>query len=110
MPPKVKATPAGPAATPAPTVAPSTPAAAPAKSNVSRETSAVPAAASGRAPSRSPLSRIGSGGAVDNGAGLVLAFFAWVWIGLPFTKGGVKQVRDVLRAKFMNQNDQKEWL
>jgi len=52
----------------------------------------------------------GAGGVVNDGAGLVLAFFAWTWIGLPFLQGGVTGVKNVLRAKFFNKDSKGNWL
>lgn len=36
-------------------------------------------------------------------AGFVLAALAWGWFILPFLRGGPGEVRNVLRAKFLNK-------
>jgi len=40
----------------------------------------------------------------------VLAVFVWAWVGLPLLQGGPKQVRNVLRAKFLNKGPDGGWL
>lgn len=44
-----------------------------------------------------------TGSTADQGAGLILGMLLWAWVGLPFLKGGPKQVKDVLRAKWLNR-------
>jgi len=46
----------------------------------------------------------------DEGAGVVLAFLAWVWVAQPLLRGGPSAVRDVLRAKFVNKDAGGKWL
>ena len=40
---------------------------------------------------------------VNEGAGALLGFLAWVWVVLPALTGGPDRVRAVLRAKFTNK-------
>lgn len=47
---------------------------------------------------------------VESGAGFVLGVLAWVWVGLPFLRGGRTEVRNVLRAKFFNKGADGSWL
>lgn len=48
--------------------------------------------------------------AVDSGAGFVLGVLVWCWVGLPFLRGGMTEVRNVLRAKFFNKGADGSWL
>jgi len=48
--------------------------------------------------------------AVDSGAGFLLGALFWVWVGLPFLRGGMPEVRNVLRAKFFNKGADGTWL
>jgi hypothetical protein len=43
------------------------------------------------------------GGAVREGSWVVLGFLGWVWVALPFIKGGPSRVGQVLAAKFINR-------
>lgn len=47
---------------------------------------------------------------MNSGAGVVLAVLAWVWIGLPFLRGGPAEVKRVIRAKFINKTPDGRWL
>lgn len=47
---------------------------------------------------------------MDNGAAFVLGLLAWAWVGLPFLRGGPAEVRNVLRAKFLNKAADGSWL
>lgn len=58
-------------------------------------------AAGGRA-----AQRIGA----SDGAGVLLALVVWCWVAIPFLKGGPTQVKDVLRAKFLNRGPKGEEL
>jgi len=42
-------------------------------------------------------------GYAQEGAGWVLGLLLWAWVALPFLKGGPTQVKNVWRAKFLNQ-------
>lgn len=44
-----------------------------------------------------------AGGAVDQGAGFVLALLFWGWVALPFLRGGPAEVRKTIKAKFTNK-------
>lgn len=46
----------------------------------------------------------------NDGAGFVLGLLLWGWIILPFLKGGSGQVKQVLKAKFLNQAADGSWL
>lgn len=89
-----------------------------ARAAVKAAAAAVPAAAPRPAPAArppAPKRSTGSSGStasavVDGGAGLVLGVLVWVWVVLPFLKGGPTQVKDVLRAKFLNRSADGEWL
>jgi hypothetical protein len=54
--------------------------------------------------SRAPSVRMGRPEPAPAGAGLVLGVLAWA-IALNYIRGGVPQVRKLLRAKFLNQTD-----
>ena len=72
----------------------------------------------GRRPSGPPTTRrppapspqLPAGGAVDTGAGLVLAVLFWAWLGLPMLRGGPAEVKKTLRAKWLNQAPDGSWL
>jgi hypothetical protein len=46
----------------------------------------------------------------DQGAGVILAGLVWVWVVLPYVRGGQDEVKAVLRAKFLNQGPDGGWL
>lgn len=50
------------------------------------------------------------GSVADNGAGLILALLVWGWVILPLLQGGPSQVKDVVRAKFLNKASDGTWL
>jgi hypothetical protein len=52
----------------------------------------------------------GGGGPVDTGAGFILGLLAWGWIGVPFLRGGPKEVKKVLLAKFLNKTPDGKFL
>lgn len=94
------------ATTPAPdgNAVPSDAGAPPARRRRRRRDTPAPAASS---PPRSyPRVRV----IADEGAGVVLAFLAWVWVAQPLLRGGPSAVRDVLRAKFVNKDAGGKWL
>lgn len=47
---------------------------------------------------------------LDAGAGWVLGFLLWGFIGLPFLKGGPARVKQTLMAKFLNKAPDGSWL
>lgn len=51
-----------------------------------------------------------AGSVASNGAGVILAFLVWGWVGLPFIQGGLGGVKDVIRAKFLNKAHDGSWL
>ena len=61
-------------------------------------------------PARAPEPDAGSAMTWKGGgtkfSSVVLGFFAWVWVVLPFIRGGRPEVAAVLRAKFLNQTSQ----
>jgi len=65
--------------------------------------------ASRRPPANTTVLRP-SGQLVDGGAGVVLAFLFWGWVGLPFLRGGPAEVKKMLRAKWLNQAPDGTWL
>jgi hypothetical protein len=69
-----------------------------------------PAGESSAAAFRRRLPRPSAGGVVDNGAGIILAFLAWVWVIDPFLQKGTQGAKDVLRAKFFNKDAKGNWL
>jgi hypothetical protein len=81
-------------------------------------TGTIPASApSGSRPDRRPRRQGRRGGrrqagtgTVDGYAGFALSVLAWSWVALPYLRGGVAEVRDVLRAKFTNRDSQGRWL
>jgi len=48
--------------------------------------------------------------ATDNGAGFIMGIILWSWVLLPFLQGGAQQVKDTLRAKFLNKDPNGGWL
>lgn len=48
--------------------------------------------------------------AADQGAGVILGMLLWGWIVLPLLKGGPREVRNVIRAKFLNKAADGSWL
>ncbi len=57
-------------------------------------------------PGPRPADRASGGsapGVVQEGAGWVLGMLLWAWVALPFIQGGPEQVKNVWRAKFLNQ-------
>lgn len=68
------------------------------------------------APSSDPGTRAGAvlnstaARITSNGGGFLLALLVWGWVGLPFLRGGPAQVRNVLRAKFVNKGPDGKWL
>lgn len=56
--------------------------------------------AGGTAPSRGLPAAPAS---VRDGAGVVLGFLVWVWVVLPYLDGGTARVKNVLKAKFINE-------
>lgn len=46
----------------------------------------------------------------DSAGGFALGVLAWVWLVLPFLRGGMPEVRNVLRAKFFNKGADGSWL
>jgi hypothetical protein len=81
---------------------------------------ASPAPAPQPAPVRPPATRSGgrapawgrrTGGTVaGNGAGFLLGLLVWGWIVLPLVRGGPAEVRNVIRAKFLNKAPDGSWL
>lgn len=57
-----------------------------------------------RRRSAPPSPRSAAGSAAEGGAGFLLGLLLYGWVLLPFVKGGPKRVRDVWRAKFLNQD------
>jgi hypothetical protein len=41
---------------------------------------------------------------------VIVALFAWGWIGMPLLSGGPTAVRNTLRAKFFNKAADGSWL
>lgn len=68
------------------------------------------AAASLRSSRPRPPARRRGRTAVDAGAGFVLGLLLWGWVVLPFVRGGPGEVRNVVRAKFINRGPDGEWL
>lgn len=46
----------------------------------------------------------------QSAAGVIVGFLFWGWIALPLLRGGPTEVRDLLRAKFLNKGPRGEWL
>ncbi len=64
-----------------------------------------------RPAARPPASRrLAAPPGVNDAAGVILAVFAWLWVGLPLLTGGPSKVKDVLRAKFFNKRPDGGWL
>jgi hypothetical protein len=61
------------------------------------------------APTSSTRSTWSPAGPVDDGAGVLLGLLAWV-VTLAYLDRGLPGVRDLLRAKFINQGPDREWL
>lgn len=51
-----------------------------------------------------------AGSTVETGAGFLLGLFLWAWVGLPYLRGGTTEVKNVLRAKFVNKGPDGKWL
>ena len=51
-----------------------------------------------------------AGGTVGNAAGFVLGLLFWGWVILPLVHGGPTEVRNVIRAKFLNKAPDGSWL
>jgi hypothetical protein len=84
-----------------------------------RPTGSAPTPSTAPASGRSLADRVRAAGAatsstpgtvVDNGAGVILAILAWGWVGLPLVQGGPTQVKNVIRAKFLNKGPDGSWL
>lgn len=63
-----------------------------------------------RAPSGGGTTGAKLAGTANFGAGFILGLVLWVWVGMPFLKGGPGAVRDQLRAKFFNKDAKGNWL
>lgn len=62
-------------------------------------------------PTPRPSTRgVGVASTANFGAGFVLGLVFWVWVGMPFLRGGPGAVRDQLRAKFFNKDAKGNWL
>lgn len=46
----------------------------------------------------------------DQGAGVILGVLLWGWVILPLLKGGPTEVKNVIRAKFVNKAKDGSWL
>jgi hypothetical protein len=94
---------------PAPSSPPPAPAPAPAPARPDDDD--LPSGPPAHSSRRVRMPSLGAGGgAVDNGAGIILAFLAWVWVLDPFLQHGPTGVKDVLRAKFFNKDKDGNWL
>jgi hypothetical protein len=51
-----------------------------------------------------------SGGPAAQGSWFLLGLLLWGWVVLPFLKGGMGEMRAVLRAKFFNRDKKGGWL
>jgi hypothetical protein len=69
-------------------------------------------AAAGRGDESSPSSSPRSAVAryTETGAGVVLGILFWGWVALPFLRGGMTEVRNLWRAKWLNKGPDGEWL
>lgn len=68
-----------------------------------------PASSSPRRRWRAPeLGRAGEVG--QSAAGLILGFLFWAWVALPLLRGGPDEVRRVFLAKWLNKDEDGNWL
>lgn len=79
------------------------PAAAAPPPRPSSSTSPPPRSSSTARPSRWQVGAAGVGAAANGAAGFALALLFWGWVALPMIRGGPTEVRNVLRAKFINK-------
>jgi hypothetical protein len=50
------------------------------------------------------------GGGAQTAAGFLLGLFVWGWVIMPLINGGPTQVKNTLRAKFLNKGPDGSWL